>query len=260
MPFIWRSSSFAGGGTRSRPCPRISRRAFPTGRPAAGPTVCTARVTQRCAGIAGSVAVPVVVPVMVVVVSVTVMVVMMMVVVMAPPYHAAVVMAVAPVVVADPEPRDIVDHIGVLNSRLHRRRGDDRRTCVRRHQRGTRHGDRRGSQAQKQLAHLGTSPKARLRASSARSAHHVMSPTYAPYAPEAVALMSGAFSRGSTTRRHRGGAVREVCSRSIPPVFWQQPAFSDEACSGRFAAVSPWHGQTTDSPGPSRADRRDRAA
>jgi hypothetical protein len=106
------------------------------------------------------VTVPVVVPVMMVVVSVTVTVmVVMMMVVMAPPHHAAVVMAVAPVVVADPEPRDIVDHIGVLNSRLHRRRGDDRRTCVRRHQRGTRHGDRRGSQAQKQLAHLGTSSR-----------------------------------------------------------------------------------------------------
>ena len=97
----------------------------------------------------------VVVPVMMVVVSVVVM----MMVVMAPPHHAAVAVAAAPVVVADPEPRDIVDHIGVLNSRLHRRRGDDCRTCVRRHQRGTRHGDRRGSQAQKQLAHLGTSPR-----------------------------------------------------------------------------------------------------
>lgn len=100
----------------------------------------------------------VVVPVMMAVVSVTmVVVVMMMIGVARTPHQAAVPVAVAPVMVADPEPPDIVDHVGVLNGRLHRRRGDDRRTRVRRHQRGTRHGDRRSSQAQKQLAHRYTS-------------------------------------------------------------------------------------------------------
>ena len=98
---------------------------------------------------------PVVVPVMMM--SVTVMVVMMM-VVMPTPHHAAVVVAVAPMMMANLEPRDVVDHVGVADSRLHRRRGDDGRTRVRRHQRGTHHRHRRGSQAQKQLAHLGTSP------------------------------------------------------------------------------------------------------
>jgi hypothetical protein len=109
--------------------------------------------------LSSSVTMPVVVPVMMVVVSVvTVMVVMMMVVMMAPPHHAAVAVARAPVMVADPEPGHVVDHVGVPDGRLHRRRRDDSRIRVRRHQRGARHGHRRGSQAQKQLAHLGTSP------------------------------------------------------------------------------------------------------
>jgi hypothetical protein len=100
---------------------------------------------------------PVVVPVMMVVVSVPVVMVVMMMVVMAPPHHAAVAVAAAPVMMADSEPGHVVDHVGVLDSRLHRRRGDDGRTRVRRHQRGTRHGHCRGGQAQKQLAHRYTS-------------------------------------------------------------------------------------------------------
>jgi hypothetical protein len=101
---------------------------------------------------------PVVVPVtMVVVVSVPVVVMMVVVMVMTPPHQAAVAVAVAPVMMADPEPGHVVDNVAVLDGRLHRRRRDDRRARVRRHQRGTRHGHRRGSQAQKQLTHCYTS-------------------------------------------------------------------------------------------------------
>jgi len=68
---------------------------------------------------------PVVVPVMMVVtvMMMPVMMVVMMVVPMArTPHRAAVRVTGAPVMVADPEPRDIVDHIRLADRRLHRRR------------------------------------------------------------------------------------------------------------------------------------------
>jgi hypothetical protein len=51
-----------------------------------------------------------------------VMVVMMMVVVPRAPHEATVGVAVAPVMVAHPDPTDIVDQVRLDRSRLHRRR------------------------------------------------------------------------------------------------------------------------------------------
>ena len=92
-------------------------------------------------------------------VMVPVMMVVMMVMVPRTPHRAAVGVAVAPVMVAHPGPPDIVDDVGVDNRRPHRRRPADRRTGVRRRQHCRGHCHRCGSQAQKQLAHLRTSPR-----------------------------------------------------------------------------------------------------
>lgn len=149
-------------------------------------------------------AVPVMVPV-----PVPVMVMIMMVMGPRAPNSAAVAMAAAPVVMAHVEPPNIVDHVAVRDSRLHRRWGDDRRKRVRRHQRGARHGDCRGSQAEKQLAHLSTSLCVQFRRA------RIASPTCALYAHEAVAFLSELFRCNSARWRRRGGGMAAVCNRAI---------------------------------------------
>ena len=104
---------------------------------------------------------PALAPVMVPVMMVPVMMVVTMMVMMMPrmPDQATMGAAVAPVMVAHPGPSDIVDDVRVDNRRPYRRRPADRRTGVRRRQHRRGHCHRCGSQAQKQLAHLCTSPR-----------------------------------------------------------------------------------------------------
>jgi hypothetical protein len=73
---------------------------------------------------------PAVVMVPVVVVPVMTMVVAVMMVTMPDPNPPTVVAAAAPMMMAPADPADIVDHVGIHDRRLHRRRCDDRRTRI----------------------------------------------------------------------------------------------------------------------------------
>jgi hypothetical protein len=158
---------------------------------------------------------PVVVPVMM---MVMVSVVVMVVVPVATPHTPAVAMTVTPMMIADPEPRNIVDHIGVLDSRLHRRRSDDCRTRVRRHQCGARHGHRRRSQAQKQLAHRYTSWNAFTHVSAryAHSRHVAHARTLRARSNRlAVWRIQSRFNDAATSRRRRERILQGLDSTGV---------------------------------------------
>ena len=153
----------------------------------------------------GSVTMPAVVMVPVMMVPVM----MMVVTVSRDPDRPAVVVAAAPMMMAPLDPANIVDHAGIGDRRLHRRRCDDRRTRIRRRQGCSGHRHRCGSQSSETTCasmYLRTRPR------------HV-SPTRKRYAVDPVALMSDAFRCNSPRCQQRGVAMSLVCSRAIDAGF-----------------------------------------
>lgn len=151
----------------------------------------TRRSTDHHAGIAGrsprlmAMAAVTVVMMMVVVMPVAMGVVAMMevmpmmeAVVVVPmtrhPDQPAVSGAAAPVMVAAFDPPDVVDHGRIDDSRLHRRRCDDRRAGARRRQHRRGPGDRQCSQCQKELAHSTLPPRGQ-RDVSPHASHRTLS-------------------------------------------------------------------------------------